>query len=216
MKHNSILLAIAIVGITSCNNATDNTAATAPAADTTAATAAATPPPPMPDSATMAKNLMDYATPGDAHKAIASEDGKWNIEMTFWMAPDAPPQVTKGTCENKMVLGGRYQQSIYKADMMGMPFEGMGYTGYDNGKNIVMSTWIDNMGTGIMYMEGPYNEATKTTELKGTTIDPGTRTEKSIRQTLKTIDNNTIEMEMFETPMGGTERKTMAIKYTRI
>jgi hypothetical protein len=53
--------------------------------------------------------------------------------MSLWIAEGAPPYVTKGTFKNKMVPGGRYQQSIYKADMIGMPFEGRGYTGYDNG-----------------------------------------------------------------------------------
>jgi hypothetical protein len=33
---------------------------------------------------------------------------------------------------------------------MGMPFEGLGYTGYDNVKKQYFGTWIDSMSTGIM------------------------------------------------------------------
>ena len=32
--------------------------------------------------------------------------------------------------------------------MMGMPFEGIGRTGYDNVTGKYWSTWIDNMSTG--------------------------------------------------------------------
>jgi hypothetical protein len=52
------------------------------------------------------------------------------------------------TCTNTMILGGRYQQSMIKGNMMGMPFEGMGLLGYDNAQKLFYSTWVDNMGTG--------------------------------------------------------------------
>jgi hypothetical protein len=35
-----------------------------------------------------------------------------------------------------------------------MPFEGISTLGYDNAKKTFFSTWIDNMGTGMMVMEG--------------------------------------------------------------
>ena len=46
--------------------------------------------------------------------------------------------------------------------MMGMPFQGMSTMAYDNGKKTFMSTWIDNMGTGILETEGTYDAGTKT------------------------------------------------------
>ncbi len=36
---------------------------------------------------------------------------------------------------------------------MGMPFEGMGIDGYDNLAKQYVSTWVDNMGTGIMNID---------------------------------------------------------------
>jgi len=44
---------------------------------------------------------------------------------------------------------------------MGMPFEGMGLDGYDNASKEYISIWIDNMGTGIMYMKGKWMKIQK-------------------------------------------------------
>ena len=36
------------------------------------------------------KTWMDYMTPGEIHKMIASWDGTWTGEVSLWMAPGAP------------------------------------------------------------------------------------------------------------------------------
>jgi hypothetical protein len=92
------------------------------------------------DSATAMKAMMDYATPGEPHKMLAKSNGTWNGEVTMWMAPDAPPSTSKATMVNKMVMDGRYQVSETKGNMMGMPFNGMSTTGYDNVKKVFIST----------------------------------------------------------------------------
>lgn len=160
------------------------------------------------------KAWMAFMTPGEPHAMMAKENGKWNEEITFYMAPGAPPTTTKATCTNEMILGGRYQRGVHSGDMMGMPFEGISTSGYDNGRKIYFSTWIDNMGTGIMYMEGKYNEAKKMLELKGTNTDPVTGKSMPVRETMRWVDENTMEMEMFNTA-DGKEFKSMVIKLTR-
>jgi len=156
----------------------------------------------------------DYMTPSDVHKMMAASDGAWNMEIQMWMDPNAPSQSMKASCVNKMILGGRYQQSINTGSYNGMPFEGHSLTGWDNARKIFVSTWIDNMGTGIMYMEGPWNDATKTIELKGKMTDPMTGQVKDVRQTLKMVDDNTQVMEQYDMK-DGKEYKAMEIKFTR-
>jgi hypothetical protein len=157
---------------------------------------------------------MDYMTPSDVHKMMAASDGEWNMEIQMWMDPNAPAQSMKASCVNKMIMGGRYQESINTGSYNGMPFEGHSLTGWDNARKIFVSTWIDNMGTGIMYMEGPWNDATKTMELKGKMTDPMTGQVKDVRQTMKMVDNNTQIMEQYDTK-DGKEYKSMLIKFTR-
>lgn len=160
------------------------------------------------------KKWMDYMTPSDVHKMLAASDGEWNLEIQMWMDPNAPAQSMKASCVNKMILGGRYQESINTGSFNGMPFEGLSLTGWDNARKIFVSTWIDNMGTGIMYLEGPWNDATKTMELKGKVTDPMTGQVTDVRQTLKIVDDNTQIMQQFGMK-DGKEFKNMEIKFTR-
>jgi hypothetical protein len=213
MKRTSLAICAAMVFI-ACNSDKK------PVADTTVAAATTTTPSepapdPMPDSATMMKNWMAYATPGAEHKMLAESNGKWDGEVTMWMAAGAPPSVSKMTTENKMIMGGRYQQSINKGSFDGMPFEGISTVSYDNGKKLWTSTWIDNMGTGIMIMEGNWDEATKTMTLKGKCFDPTVMKDKECRETFTMVDKDHQIMQMYETLPDGKERKTMQIHYTR-
>ena len=162
----------------------------------------------------MMKAWEKYMTPGDMHTMIAKSDGTWNADVTMWMKPGAPPEKSTGVCENKMILGGRYQQTIHRGTAMGKPFEGMGLMAYDNAKKIFIWTWVDNMGTGVMYLEGIWDEATKTINFKGKSVDPSTGKDMDIREVYKQVDDNNEFMEMYCT-MDGKEMKTMEIKFTR-
>jgi hypothetical protein len=114
-----------------------------------------------------------------------------------------------------MIMGGRYQVSNHSGIMMDMPFEGMSTTAFDNQKKVFINTWIDNMGTGMMIMEGPWDEATKTITLKGKMVDPALGKEIEIKEVLKMVDDNTHMFEMYKPGMDGKEFKCMEIKYTR-
>jgi uncharacterized protein DUF1579 len=160
------------------------------------------------------KAWMTYMTPGPMHEMLAKSNGEWNEEVTMWMDPSAPPTKSTATCTNTMILGGRYQQSMSKGSFNGMPFEGTSTVGYDNAKKVFVSTWIDNMGTGIMFTEGKYDEKTKTINFGGNCVDPMTGKEMKVRETFKIIDDNNQFMEMFMT-QNGKEFKTMEIKFTR-
>src|SRR5829696_1589882 len=72
------------------------------------------------DSATAMKTMMEAGTPGQQHAMLAKWDGKWTAETTMWMSPGAPPMTAKSTAVNKMILGGRYQETSFKGDFMGM------------------------------------------------------------------------------------------------
>jgi hypothetical protein len=161
------------------------------------------------------KAWTDYMTPGDVHKMIAKWDGKWKEDVTMWMQPGAPPAKSTSTCVNKMVMGGRYQQSVHTGNMMGQPFEGMGTLAWDNAKKILITTWIDNMGTGIMYMEGAWDAASKSATFKGKTVDPSTGKDMNVKEVLTVVNDDTHKLEMFMT-QDGQEFKTMEIMFTRM
>lgn len=198
--------------ITACNEAATENAVTKP--DSPAIASAPAPAPPV-DSATAMRNWQAYMTPGDVHKMLATWSGTWDGDITMWM-PGAPPQTAKGKAVYQSILNGLYLSSVHTGDMMGMPFEGRNMVGYDNHKKVVFSSWVDNMGSGVMNLEGPWDPATKTITLTGKMVDPSTAQEVTVREVLKIIDDNTQVMEMYAPGPDGKEFKTMEIKSKRV
>jgi hypothetical protein len=114
-----------------------------------------------------------------------------------------------------MIFNGLYQESVHKGNFGGMPFEGHGTLGYDNAKKKFVSSWIDNMGTGIMYLEGSYDPSSKMVTLLGNCIDPSTGMPMDIRETMTIVDDKTMLMEMYD-KKNGKERKSMEIRMTKM
>jgi hypothetical protein len=168
------------------------------------------------DSATAMRTMIEAGTPGIEQAMLAKSDGPWKAEVTMWMAPDAPPMVSKGVATNKMILGGRFQQMNFKADMMGESFEGIGTSGYDNARKVWISTWVDNMSTSIINMEGTWDEATRSLTSTGKMLCPGNGKVCEMKEVLKVVDDNTQVMEMYGPDMKtGKLYKNMEIKLTR-
>jgi hypothetical protein len=157
---------------------------------------------------------MAYMSPGLPHKNLTKGVGTWTAEVTMWMPSGAPPQTNKGTCVNTMILGGRYQQSVFRMDYNEVAFEGIATTGYDNALNKYFSTWIDNMGTGIMYLEGTLNAKGSELNMSGKMVDPLSGKLIPVRQVITFTDDNNETMEMFVSEKG-KEFRSMRIKYSR-
>jgi Protein of unknown function (DUF1579) len=160
------------------------------------------------------KAFMNYMTPGPIQQMMAKSVGAWSGAVTMWMQPGAPPTTSTLETNNEMILGGRYLQGLHKGSMMGMPFEGIGTTGYDNAKKIFVSSWVDNMGTGIVYMEGNWDENAKAINLSGKSTDPLTGKDIPTREVWKFVDDTHQVLEMYFTEKG-QEFKGMEIAYTK-
>jgi len=177
-----------------------------------------------PSESEMMAMMMELAKPGDNHKLLAAGVGTWSYAVKMWMSPDpkAPPTESSGTTIIKEALGGRYfigehtgkfQMPGPDGKMMEMDFKGISTEGYDNAKKMFVATWIDNMGTSIVYLLGTYDSATKTFTYRGEEeMMPGVKTK--VREVLKITDNDHHSFEWYE-DRGGTEVKTMEISYTR-
>ena len=168
------------------------------------------------DEAAAMKAWQDFMTPGEVHRMMAGWDGEWTTTNKMWMEPGAPPQTTTGTCVNKMLLGGRYQESRFSTTAMNMPFEGIGTTAYDNAKKQFVTTWVDNMGTGIMMLRGSWNAASKSMTLSGTCTDPSSGKDMKVREVYTIQDDNNQLMEMWMTdPKTKKEFKSMEVAFRR-
>jgi len=166
------------------------------------------------DTQAMMEAYKKLATPGEPHKLFASLAGSWTTKTKEWMEPDKPPMESTGSAEMKMLLEGRFLQQELTGNMMGQPYSGVGVTAYDNLRKRYVSTWIDNMGTGIFTMEGTASADGKTITLKGQHAMPGGG-HMTHRAIWKVVDINTQTFDMFGTYPGGKEMKVMEIAYTR-
>jgi len=93
---------------------------------------------------------------------------------------------------------------------MGQPFEGKSTLGYNNASKEYTSTFIDNMGTGMMVVTGKYNEKNRTVEFKGDMVNPVNGKKTPYREVYSIVDANTRKIEMFDTK-NEQEYKSMEI-----
>lgn len=161
------------------------------------------------------KAWQAYITPGEAHKRLATSEGTWRTKVKVWMDPSKPPDESEGTVVAKMALGGRFLEERYEGTMMGQPFSGIGYSGYDNYTKKYVSSWIDTGGTGIMTMTGAFDKAGKVMTSFGTMDDPIARKMVKVKAVTTFVDDDTHRFEMWNTGPGGKMVKSMEMVYTR-
>ncbi len=158
---------------------------------------------------------MKVATPGQQHKMLERLAGNYSVSVTQWEKPGATPAKSTGSSESRMVLGGRFVHDSFKGEFMGMPFEGIGYTGYDNHKKTYVSVWMDNFGTMMMTMTGTCDAAGTTCEFKGDMDDIMLKKTVTMRSVTKVVDARTHTFEMYYPGPDGKEFKMMEMVYTR-
>lgn len=158
---------------------------------------------------------IEYMTPGEMHKLMQNDVGEWKTTMKFWTDPSVEPTISYGHAKMEMVLGGRYLKSTHTGHNPEMPMEGIGYQAYDNLTQEFISTWIDNMGTGILVSRGKYDPQTKTCTLYGSMVDPVMKKEVPFKEINRNINEDKMIMEMYAT-YDGVEVKNMEIILERI
>jgi uncharacterized protein DUF1579 len=182
----------------------------------TAAFAADPPKAPSADQQAMMDKMMKAATPGPQHEMFTKMAGEWSTTVKFLADPTQPMQESQGTSTITTLMDGRYCQEVATGQMMGQPFSGMGITGYDNVMGKYVSTWIDNMGTGIMTGTGTANASGKVITWSGTMSDPVTGKPTKERMVTTIADDNHHTFEMYGIPPGGKkEMKMLTIEYSR-
>lgn len=169
--------------------------------------------PPEMDAATM-EAMMKAMMPGEPHKKLEPMIGTFETKISMWMAPGTDPMTSGGTSENKWVMGGRYVEQRFTGTFNGMPFEGLGYTGYDNVKRQYWGTWMDNMSTGVMVSTGSTEDG-KTWSFTSSMPDPMTGKETKVDEKIVVTDADHHSMEMWMEGPDGKMFKSMDMRYAR-
>ena len=171
------------------------------------------------DMAEAMAKFAELTTPGEHHAKLDAFVGSWDITMSSWMMPGAPPQVSTGTSEIAWILDGRYLQEHFQgtAHMPGMepqPYSGFGLRGYDNAKGEYTGLWADNMSTAAAHFTGQYDDETKTLT-SVSQFDCPIQGPCSMRITTTVISPDEFLTTGYMTVEGQEETKSMEIVYKR-
>lgn len=164
----------------------------------------------------MMAQWMKANQPTEHHKKLEAFAGSWEFTTKSWMDPTAPPSESKGTSESRMIFGGRFLVEDVSGDMMGMPFHGMGITGYDNMNQKYLGFWIDEMMTSFMMSEGTFDASGKVLTMEGTYDDPVMGVKgKKFKGVARVVSPDQHIYEMYDTGPDGKLYKNFEITYTR-
>ena len=155
------------------------------------------------------------STPGEPHKKLEALVGTFDTRVRSWIDPSKPPEDSVGTSVNTWVLGGRYVEQQFDGTMMGEPFTGIGYIGYDNVQKKYVSTWLDTAGTGMIYLVGSADASGKTILGHATMWDPVYAKPFPVDSKLVITDNDHHSFELVGKAPNGRLSKLVEIQYTR-
>ncbi len=158
--------------------------------------------------------MMKAGTPGEAHQKLAPMIGTFDVKVTMWNTPTAPPMESTGKSVNTWVLGNRWVAENFEGNFMGMPFVGIGYTGYDNVTKQYQGTWMDSMSTGVMTSTGKA-EGDNAYSFDSTMPDPASGKNVPMKSKGTIVNKNKHVMEMWAPAPDGKMFKMMEITYTR-
>lgn len=145
---------------------------------------------------------MSLHQPGEHHQVLDPLVGQWNLKVTFASAGQGEPSHSIGTARFRWVMGKRYLIEETRTSWDGETFEWMGIHGYDAMRKKHVSTWIDNLGTGIDAMEGDCDAAGRTITYTAMQDNPAGTGKTHVKWILTIESNDRFTVKMFEGDKG--------------
>ncbi len=154
-------------------------------------------------------------TPAAAHQRLDPIVGKFRARSQFWAGVGAPPESGEGESDHLWVLGGRFIEQRYRGKIADMPFEGIGFTGFDNVQRKYVGSWIDTMGTGMMNSLG-VGQPTNGEIAFVSEIHEPTGRRQTFRSIIRIANGDRHSYELWTAGPDGREFRTMLVEYTRV
>jgi hypothetical protein len=154
------------------------------------------------------------ARPGPEHALLKRLAGEWTTTFAMTM-PGAPPMESRGKEVNEL-LGDLWLVSRYDdPGMMGGAFAGAQLFGYDPDEECYVAAWADSQSPNLSVQKGSYDEASRTLTLTGTSKDPMTGGDSTVRTVMTLVDDDHRTQRMFVPGPGGREAELFTIEYER-
>lgn len=110
-----------------------------------------------------------FPEPSPEHRILAEQVGTWNVACEYFQGPGQTYETQ--AVEEVSTLGGFWIEGRFKAEMMGMPFEGRATLGFNPTSGKYVSTWIDTLTPYLFVFEGERSD--NVIEFSGNGPNPG-------------------------------------------
>jgi hypothetical protein len=153
--------------------------------------------------------------PTEEHKLLQKDVGTWDATVKIFVKEGAEPIESKGTEKNELLPGGLWLVSRFEGEAAGMPFTGVGTTGYDPIEKKYVGTWVDSMTPHLMITKGDYDADTKTFTATAESRDPESKEIYHAKLIARYNDDGTRTFELHMPGENGKHWKMMEIHYKR-
>lgn len=180
--------------------------------------------PPVTTSELNPASWIALGKPGPSHRLLNMFVGTWNTRTTMY-GTDVDPQtgiadststsVHRGKAKTSWTLGNRFVREEFEGEMLGVPFQGFGLMGYDNGARRFTNMWVDSLATSMMNAQGKYFAEENRFEFVGRVYDPLISAERNVRTTIAIISPREYLVTTYEPSPKGQEMKTLEIRYEK-
>ena len=112
--------------------------------------------------ARMEKLGKAFATPNENHEFLSRLAGEWNTTTSLMGLP-----VEDGSASFSMILGNRFVNGDISGTFANVPYIGRVTIGYDNYKHKFVASFLNDLGTSMLWAEGMLDKSGNTLSLWG-------------------------------------------------
>ena len=159
--------------------------------------------------------MNDAMDPGEGQKRLEFLVGTFDVKIRTWVDPSKPPFESTATSVATWVLGNRYVQTMLSGYVMGEPWSGIGYAGFDNVAKKYVATYMDSGSTGMEWYTGTMDPDGKLAKMTATIHDAITGKPVHVEMRLSIAANGDHVTELWQADRDGKMVKVMELQYTR-
>jgi hypothetical protein len=163
----------------------------------------------------IADALNRAMTPGAAQERLEFMVGTFDVMIRVWIDPSEPPIESTASSIATWVLGKRYVQQMLAGYVMGEPWSGIGYVGFDNVSQRYVATYMDSASTGMLWFTGDLDAARGVARMTATTHDEVTGEPLPLEMRLTIAPNGDHVTELWQGDSMGAMSKVLELQYTR-
>jgi hypothetical protein len=166
-------------------------------------------------AAAIVEALDNAMNPGEGQKRLEPLVGTFDVKVLVWLDPSKPPYESMAVAVDTWVLGHRYVQIMQSGFVMGEPWNGIGYVGFDNVQEKYVACYMDSGSTGMEWYTGAMDPDGKSAKLTATTYDETSHKPTPVEMRLSISPDGNHLTELWQADPSGKMIKIMELQYRR-